>query len=79
MRVKLKLFATYRRYLPPDSRGHACDLSIPAGTQVGEVMARFDVPIDGSAVLLVNGRSVTPEEVLQEDDVVAAFPAMAGG
>ncbi|MBS3783169.1 MAG: MoaD/ThiS family protein [Anaerolineae bacterium] len=79
MLVRLKLFATYRRHLPPGSEGYACDLSVSAGTRVGEVMAQFRVPTDGTAVILVNGQTAAPDQVLREGDAVAAFPAMAGG
>ncbi|MGD8996506.1 MAG: MoaD/ThiS family protein [Anaerolineae bacterium] len=78
MRITLKLFATFRRYLPPDSQGDACPLEVPAGTLVAEVLDRFDVPTGGS-VILVNGRTAEPGQVLREGDVVAVFPAMAGG
>jgi sulfur carrier protein ThiS len=78
MRITLKLFATFRRYLPPDSRDHAHDLDVPAGARVGEVLTRLDVPIEGS-VILINGRTAAPDHVLEEGDVVAVFPAMAGG
>jgi len=78
--VQLKLFASYRRHLPPDSEGGVCSLDVPAGTQVIDLLIRFGVPTsDGASVILVNGRSVKPERVLEEEDVIAAFPAMAGG
>jgi molybdopterin converting factor small subunit len=77
--VTLKLFATLRRYLPPESQGGAHALRIPTGTEAGEVLDRFGVPVDDGVVILVNGRTGTPNHVLEEGDVVAAFPAMAGG
>jgi sulfur carrier protein ThiS len=79
MRITLKLFATFRRYLPRGSSGHACYLEVPAGTTVVEILNRFEVPTDGAAVILVNGRTAEPGQVLQEGDAVAVFPAMAGG
>jgi molybdopterin converting factor small subunit len=44
-----------------------------------EILNRFEVPTDGAAVILVNGRTAEPGQVLQEGDAVAVFPAMAGG
>lgn len=78
MRVKLKLFATFQRYLPAGSQGYACDLDLAAGTSVAQVLTGLDVPTQG-IVILVNGRTASPGQVLQEGDVVAAFPAIAGG
>jgi molybdopterin converting factor small subunit len=77
--VTLKLFATFRRYLPPESQGGAHDLSVPAGTRASEVLEGLGVPVDGGVVILINGRTGAPQQVLEEGDVVAAFPAMAGG
>ena len=79
MRITLKLFATFRRYLPPEAQGNACQLDVPVGVSVADVLSRFDVPSDGAAVLLVNGRTVEPGQELQDGDALAAFPAMAGG
>ena len=78
MNVTLKLFGTFRRYLPAGSRGSACEVEIPTGASVGDVLARFDVPTDG-VVVLVNGRTAALDRVLEKDDVLAAFPALAGG
>ncbi|MGD2178114.1 MAG: MoaD/ThiS family protein [Anaerolineae bacterium] len=79
MRITLKLFATLGRYLPPGSQGYACHPDVPDGTPVAELLKQFDIPIDGTAVILVNGLTADPPQVLQEGDTVAVFPAMAGG
>jgi molybdopterin converting factor small subunit len=79
MRVTLKLFATFRRYLPPESQGSACQLEVPVATSVGALLGQFDVPVDGTVVILVNGRTAELDAVLQEGDAVAVFPALAGG
>lgn len=77
--VRLKLFATYRRYLPSGSHGNAYDLEVPSGTRIADLLARFGIPADGASVVLVDGLSTDPEQVVKECDVVAVFPAMAGG
>ena len=79
MNVRLKLFATCRRYLPPGTQGNAVDVEVLPGTQVGDLLSQFDVPEKESRVVLVNGRHAKVNDVLKEGDVVAAFPAMAGG
>jgi sulfur carrier protein ThiS len=79
MRITLKLFATFRRYMPPDSQGPSCSLEVPTGTPVAQVLNRLDVPTAGGAVILVNGLTAEPGQVLQEGDTIAVFPAMAGG
>ncbi len=80
MRVVLKLFATYRRYLPRECTGSACEVEVPIGLPVIDLLAQFDVPREpGASVILINGRAAPPDRALQEDDVVAVFPAMAGG
>ena len=77
--VTLKLFATFRRYWPSDSQSDARTLGVPPGARVGDVLAGFGVPTDDSAVILINGRTGTPEQILEDGDVVAVFPSMAGG
>jgi molybdopterin converting factor small subunit len=79
MKVRLKLFATFRRYLPPGTQGSACDVEVPDSTPVSELLSRFGVPQKESLMILVNGRDAGPDRVLQDGDVVAVFPTLAGG
>ncbi len=79
MKVRLKLFAVFRRYLPPGTKGNACDVEVPEGTQVSDLLSQFGLSEKESRTILVNGRDAGPDRVLQDGDVVAAFPTMAGG
>jgi molybdopterin converting factor small subunit len=79
MRITLKLFLTFRRYLPPEAQGYACQLDVAADITVEHVLNRFGVPTDDGAVILVNGRTTDLGQVLEHGDALAAFPPMAGG
>jgi len=80
VKVSLKLIATYRGLLPPEAAGNRFETEIEPGTTVGELLARYGVPLDATSVILING--LTPENLDQEltdRDHVSAFSAMAGG
>ena len=81
MHVQVKLFATFRRYLPPETKGDAYDIQVPQGTHVGELLSQLGVPMEEpeGLVILVNGRQSDLDQILEEGDVVGAFPAIAGG
>ena len=76
--ITLKLFGGFRRHLPADSEGHACEIEVPRGSTPGHILAHFDVPTEG-AVVLVNGLTAGLDRPLEAGDVLAAFPSLAGG
>ncbi len=79
MRVIIRFIATYRSYLPCGTDGNSCELEVAPGTLVGDLARQYGIPLDNSSVILVNGHTIDLEEPLQDGDVLAAFPAMAGG
>jgi hypothetical protein len=79
MKISVKLLATYRSKLPADVKGNTFEIEVAEGSQAVEVIEGFGIPIGEASVILVNGRPPEPGELLKEDDVVCAFPAMAGG
>jgi molybdopterin converting factor small subunit len=79
MKVSVKLIATLRDKLPEGATDNACEIDVPTGSVVEDVLSRFDIANDGTNVILVNGRVPDPGQELAEGDVVCAFPAMAGG
>ena len=80
MKVSIKLLATYRKLLPPEATGNRCDIEVPEGTTISQLLHLFSVPLSEESVFLING--LTPESLDQElldGDVLTAFSAMAGG
>jgi sulfur carrier protein ThiS len=53
--------------------------AVPEGTTVEQVMTRFEVPLDDTSVILLNGLTVPLDTPLSEGDTAAAFSAIAGG
>jgi len=79
MQVHLKLIATYRQYLPPEAEGNSIVVTTVPGIGLGEFLSLFDIPLDSSSVILVNGLSKPLDEPLKPNDAVFVFPAMVGG
>ena len=76
--ITLKLFGGFRRCLPPGNEGHACEVEVPQGATPAHVLVHYGIPTEGT-VVLVNGLTSTLDLPLHEGDVLAAFPALAGG
>jgi|APIni6443716594_1056825.scaffolds.fasta_scaffold625596_1 molybdopterin converting factor small subunit len=79
MQVHVKLIATYQKLLPPGTNGNVVSFDVLQGTTVEQVMTRFEVPLDDTSVILLNGLTVPHDTMLTEGDTVAAFSAIAGG
>ena len=79
MLVQIKLIATYQQLLPPGTQGNLIAIDVFNGTTVEQVMARYNVPLDDTSVILLNGLTVPLDTPLTEGDTVAAFSAIAGG
>jgi len=77
--VWFKPLATLSRFLPPGTQGSACKVELPDRAQVAELLACFNIPVDGSLVILVNGLGVDSQRILEENETVAVFQAIAGG
>ena len=79
MKIYVKLIATYREHLPPGTQGNTASVDVPLGSSVKDVLSPFGIPLDGSTVIAVNGRTVPLDTTVSEGDRVAAFSAIGGG
>jgi sulfur carrier protein ThiS len=79
--ISVKLFGVLRVQLPAGAERGRLEIVVPRGTSAADVLARYDILVEGAGqlVVLVNGRQVPVDQVLQEGDVLSAFPALAGG
>ena len=83
MKINLKLYATLTNYLPPGADKHRVVVDVPNDTTPAAVITQFNLPLDLTHLVLINGVYVAPSErdkrKLKEHDDLAIFPPIAGG
>jgi sulfur carrier protein ThiS len=83
MRVQLELYASLMRHLPSDADRHRVTLELPDGASAHDLLDRYRVPREQAHLVLRNGVFLHPEErdrlALEDGDVIAAWPPVAGG
>jgi len=79
MDVEVRLFATFRDYLPRGSESFSFRKSLEREMAVSRVAEDINLPHDIPKIFIVNGNVVTGDYVLHDGDVVSIFPPVAGG
>ncbi len=79
MKVEVRLFAFFTKYLPANAERHRAELELKEGTIVKQVLMQLKIPLDEIKLIFINGVHAELEDVLKEGDVMAAFPPVAGG
>ncbi len=81
--VEFKLYADLMRYLPPDARQQSVRVEVAEGSTIHDLMDRFKVPREQAHLVICNGLFMPPSQrdsyQLQERDVIALWPPVAGG
>lgn len=83
MRITVKLFAGFRRYLPEGTGLEGLTMEIDNSITVNRLLEYFQIPIAGAHLVLINGNFIEPENrnrpVFNDNDILAVWPAVAGG
>ena len=83
MKITFKLFANLTDYLPAERKYNAIELAVAPATTIADLVARFNLPAKQVHLVLVNGVYIEPAERsthgLQDGDVLAIWPPVAGG
>ena len=82
MRVDVKLFASLRKKLPPDSGRPAGKgtVELPDAATLADLIHHLDIPLDLAQMVLVNGEQTREfGHALTAGDQVSIFPPVAGG
>lgn len=81
--VEFKLYASLMEYLPPGALNHAVKVKLSEGATVFDVMDRYQVPREQAHLVVCNGVFMPPSQrqtyQLQDGDVIALWPPVAGG
>ena len=78
MKIKVKVFATLRKYAPDESSGQQ-ELELAEGATVGDALTRLKIPEREVAFVFVNSARKKLDEPLAEGDELGVFPPIAGG
>ena len=84
MNITFKLFASLGDYLPASVRpANEMPLPVQEGATITQVIEPFGLPPKLVHLVLVNGKYIAPDQrathVLQDGDVLAIWPPIAGG
>jgi molybdopterin converting factor small subunit len=79
MEIEVRLFATFRDYLPQDCASFSFKKSLDRQMAVNKITEEIGLPQDVPKIFIVNGNVVTGEYLLHGGDVVSIFPPVAGG
>lgn len=84
MKITFKLFASLTDYLPAEARySNVLSLEVAPNTTIMQVIEPFGMPAKLVHLVLINGNYIEPEKrltrTLQEGDVLAIWPPIAGG
>jgi sulfur carrier protein len=79
MEIEVKLFATFREYLPKGSSRFSCKMEVDGSTRIQDILSRLKLPEEIPKIILINGVHGKKEQILKEGDVLSIFPPVAGG
>ena len=78
MKLKIRLYATLRRYGNPDKEGMV-EVDFSDGMTIEKVFALLDIPPAEVKLAMVNGRSAEFGDTLSVEDRIGLFPPVGGG
>jgi sulfur-carrier protein len=79
MMVTVRLFATFRAFLPQDAIRSGLKMDVHEHGTVQAVMQGLGMPDDLPRIVLVNGQHASEDRLLVEGDIVSVFPPLIGG
>ena len=84
MKITFKLYASLSQHLPPEAAGgNEVQIDVAPNSTIVDIIAPYHLPMKLVHLVLINGVYVNPEDraarTLQEGDVLAIWPPIAGG
>jgi molybdopterin converting factor small subunit len=79
MIVKVKLFATLRKYLPGVELGKSSDIHLASGISIAQLYDVLGIPAEEIKLAYVNGIYCETDTILKDGDEIGIFPPIGGG
>ncbi len=79
MIVKVKLFATLRKYYPEVPLGESFNVTLDSGSTIAQLYEHLRIPEEQIKITLVNVLYCERTHVLSDEDEVGIFSPVGGG
>jgi sulfur carrier protein ThiS len=79
MRVRVKVYATLRRYFDGAASGIPLEVDLPDEATVADLIHHLNLPAEEVKVAFVNARTRPEDWHLEPGDEVGIFPPIGGG
>lgn len=79
MTVEIRLFASFREFLPEGASGFSFTREIAGAMTAGKIIEELKLSPDVPKLIIVNGVLAGTDRVLEDGDVVSLFPPVSGG
>jgi sulfur carrier protein ThiS len=84
MKIELRMFLGYSKYLPSDAVNGRTDVILPEAATLGDLLTFLKIPDDSPKSVMINSMSCGPgnaarSQQLKDGDTVVIFPPVAGG
>jgi molybdopterin converting factor small subunit len=84
MKVEVRMFMNFKKYLPADSLDGKAMISLEEGSTLEDLLKILNIPVNEPKIIVVNGISKgisakVSDQLLKEGDIVSIFPPVAGG
>ena len=79
MKINVKLFGTLRNRFPSNASENGIEVEIPDGAKTQDLLAHLGISESQRGVVIVEGRILRADEMLEDESVVRVFQAVHGG
>jgi molybdopterin converting factor small subunit len=79
MEIEVRLFATFKNFLPEGAKGFSYMKTIQEGTNIGVFLQELKLPEEIPKIIIIKGSPVPLDFVLHDGDIASIFPPIAGG
>jgi molybdopterin converting factor small subunit len=77
MEIEVRLYNEFKRYAP--ARENVFAMALPAGSTMGDVRKRLQIPPERRCTVLLNGRRAAEETRLESGSTLVFFSPVSGG
>jgi len=79
MKVRVKLYGTLGAHVPGYAHAEGIDVEIPDGGRAKDLLSALNIPEVVGAMVAVEGRMLTPEDLVREGACVNVLQPISGG